>query len=119
MTVGIGGRAGGSAQLDDVALTTECLEQPRRPESPWTASAMAAPTVALVRSASLSPSTLPMNPLREWPTSTGQPSSWNRWQLRQQRQVVLVRLAEADARIEADPLASMPAATSASRRSRR
>ncbi len=39
----------------------------------------------------LSPSTWPMNPLREWPTTTGQPSSWNRPQSRKQRQVVLVQ----------------------------
>ena len=29
---------------------------------------------------SLSPSTLPMKPFREWPTNSGQPSSWNRQQ---------------------------------------
>src|SRR5262249_45713910 len=44
--------------------------------TPCTANASAAPTVALVRSASLSPISLPKNPFREWPTNIKQPSSW-------------------------------------------
>ena len=60
---------------------------------------------ALVRSASLSPMSLPKKPLREWPTSSGQPSVVEFAAMTHECDVVLVRFAEADARVEADSLA--------------
>ena len=45
-----------------------------------------------------------MKPLRECPTSSGQPSSMIPAAVRQQGQIVLVRFAKSDARIQADPV---------------
>ena len=56
------------------------------------------------RSASLSPSTLPMKPFREWPDQQRAAQRVKLVAVGQQRQVVLVRFAEADAR---DPARSV------------
>ncbi len=86
--------------------------------TPCTARPNAAPTVALVRSASLSPMSLPKKPLREWPTSSGQLKGMKFVTMTHEREVMFVCFAKADAGIEANSLARDAGGTRARRAAR-